>query len=144
MPRKAASSAPIRGKAEHKSRGLTTGLGVTAFLCSLFEANELSPRSKKLTDEQIALELQREFPDRKSVYAYLDDANPLTINSRRGSYNRGELTLNVPPREASFRYNGKGVRVDGRTGRRQLLPEEVKAIEKAQAARCAAHLKKVT
>lgn len=143
MPRKASSSPVPGGKAEHKSRGKTTGLGVTAFLCNLFEANELSPARKKLTDEQIAIELEREFPDRPSVFCYRSVDSKQTINSRRQSYNRGEYSLNVPPQSASFRYNSKGMKVDGRTGRRVLMPEEIKAVEQAQTARHQAYLKTI-
>jgi hypothetical protein len=40
-------------------------------------------------------------------------------------YNEGRFSQGIPPEKPSFRYNGSSQIVEGRNGRRPLLPEEI-------------------
>lgn len=112
-----------------KSSGITTGMGVCSYFASLFEANELGNR--KMTDEMIAKKVRAEFPGRKG-YFFTGEGRPSsssnsreTVNAYRQKYNAGKFTKNIPPLHFSFRYNNRGERVDARTGKYPLLPEEI-------------------
>jgi hypothetical protein len=104
-------------KTIHKSRGVNTGLGVCAYFAMLFRANVKLPKSKKLTDEQIAILVEREFPDRPTAKMYRGQTKTRTINEYRYRYHTGKFTGGNIPSEYSFRYDKNGVEVDGRTGK---------------------------
>lgn len=126
-PKRGASS--TTQKRQHKTRGLSTGVGICTYISNLFEANELlGPKQKKLTDEIIEAKLQAEYPG-----VEIGKGQKYTVNSYRTMYNQGRFTQNVPPENLSFRYNGQRQIVDGRTGRRPLLPEEIKHLQKKHA-----------
>lgn len=105
--------------------GVESGLSLSAFLALVFESNELLADRKKLTDDQILLKVQKEFPGydgRESITKY------------RTYYNTGRLHAGkMPPEQPSFRYSKGGTIVDFRTGRRPLIEEEIKIFTKGHA-----------
>lgn len=89
-----------------------SGFGVWEFLATLFHTNEL--RRKPLTDEELSLIIQEEFPVRQR-----DNGKPYgialrlqrgqtTVNELRGRYNRGLFTGDKPPKKKSRRYDKNG------------------------------------
>ncbi len=113
---------------ENKSQGEQTGMGIMQFFANLFDANELAPISRKLTDEQILLACQAEFPGRKIWEDFSDGSTKskrYTVNTYRIKYNNGIMTRGVPPVRKSYRYDNRGRKVDPRYGMTPLLPEEV-------------------
>jgi len=112
-------------KARHKSTGRTSGLGIIAYFITIFEANELLPRSKKMPDSVIARKVAREFPDRPSAQDFMSSNPSKTVNSYRYRYNKGSFTKGIPPRTFSFRYNEEGERVNGKTGTYLLSGKDV-------------------
>ena len=102
----------------HKSHGVTTGLGICSFFAMLFRLNESSP--VKLTDEQIALRVKEEYPDRPTADRYLGKNKIRTINEYRCRYNTGMFTKGLSPRKQSHRYNEQGNKVDGKHGRQSV------------------------
>jgi hypothetical protein len=64
----------------HKSRGKETGLGICAFFATLFQANELLPLGRKMTDDMIALRVEQEFPSRKTAHVYRGKGKKRTVN----------------------------------------------------------------
>jgi len=117
-----------------KTSGKTLGMGVCAWFCMVFEANEKLDKSKKLTDDMIAQMLVEEYPDHPRSLKYLSPGVP-TVNQMRGRYNRGEFSPRdpstgelVPPKIISFRYNEDGRKVNGRTGSKLLTPYQESAI----------------
>lgn len=105
------------GTVRPRKLGKETGLSIAGFLALCFESNELLADKKKQTDEQLLARVMAEFP------GY--EAEKYGIPKHRGYYNRGRYTNGIPPAVPSFRYAKNGVKVDFRTGRRELLPEEV-------------------
>src|SRR5687768_6445848 len=73
-----------------KSTGKKTGFGICRFIAYLFEANELLPRSTKMTDEEIKRKLLTEFPGRPSVVklGQVGKRGTVTINYHRNLYNK--------------------------------------------------------
>lgn len=112
----------------HKTRGVNTGLGICSFFAYLFEANTIFP--KKLTDEEIALRVSKEFPSRKSAQAFIEKRR--TVNEYRQRYHRGDFTGFNPPPKFSFRYDSTGNIVDGRKGRRVLTNIEILGLQSQQ------------
>lgn len=110
-----------RGKATHKSKGITSGVGICTYFAFLFRSNEIAPKKKKLTDEQIAIAIEKEFPNRPTAFSFRGPNKNKTINEYRLKYNRGCFTYNQIPELYSYRYDSMGNRVDGRTGRK-ILP----------------------
>jgi hypothetical protein len=110
---------PLR-KARHKSRGKTSGVGICTYFAFLFRANELAFKSRKLTDDQIAIMVEKEFPDRPSALVFRGPSKKRTINEYRIRYNTGRFTYGKTPELYSYRYNSVGDRVDGRTGKKVL------------------------
>jgi hypothetical protein len=102
--------------------GMRTKLGVCAFWAALFELNEALPKQKKMTDAEIKRQFLEEFPDRPSSrrLGAVGAVGEVTVNHYRQLYNRGRFTGGVPPTVPSCRYDAKGGRVDGRTGKRPL------------------------
>lgn len=107
-------------KARHKSQGLTSGVGICTYFAFLFKFNETLPKKRKLTDEQIALAVEKEFPGRPSAQCFRGPTKRRTINEYRLKYNAGKFTYNKMPEFYSYRYNSSGDRVDGRTGKKVL------------------------
>lgn len=130
----------MKKKGSQKAKGRTSGLGICGFFALLFEANELASKKRKLTNEQIEKEVRKEFPNRKGYF--FKGARPvnnrpggsspswgkISVNTYRQKYNKGVFTRKVPPERYSFRYDKQGLVVDTTTGKRFLLPEEIKAI----------------
>jgi hypothetical protein len=108
-------------RTKHKSRGITTGLGICSYFATLFQANELAPKGRKMTDEQIAMKVEHEFPNRPGAFAYRGQTKKRTINEYRHRYNTGKFTGGILPLLFSFRYNSSGEIVDGKTGK-EVLP----------------------
>lgn len=103
----------------HKSRGITSGVGICTYFAFLFRSNE-RVGSKKLTDEQIAILVERQFPGRKTAQVFRGPNKKRTINEYRHRYNLGLFTGGKMPALHSYRYNSDGLRVDGRTGKKVL------------------------
>jgi hypothetical protein len=119
-------------KRVHKSRGVNTGLGICSYFVALFQANELAPKRKKLTDDQIAILVEKEFPHRASAKVYRGNNKKRTINEYRHRYHTGKFTNGVIPSIYSFRYDKDGDRVDGRTGKEKLPAIQTQGLASAQ------------
>lgn len=117
-------------KAPRKSEGKVSRLGICAWFAATFEANELLPAKKRLTDEQILLAGMKEFPNRPVWKSF--DSGKLTINAYRQQYNKGDFTQGIPPAIPSFRYNKQGEAVEPRKGLRPLHKKEKEAIIEIQ------------
>jgi len=105
---------PINGW-KRASQGQITGLSFSEWLATTFEANEMLPKAKKLTDESILQALAEEFPRRPSVLKLLNPNHPRTINHYRNEFNRGKLT-GVVPEKPSRRWTMRGEVAIGRSG----------------------------
>lgn len=113
-----------------KSSGKTTGMGITAFFVMLLEANELAPKKRRLTDDQILAQVKAEFPNRK-LWLRFGVGKKYSVNGyARAKYNRGLWTRGIPPEKVSFRYDSQGRAVDYHKGRVPLLNEEVDLIRR--------------
>ncbi len=84
-------------------------------------ANELAPKKKKLTDEQLAIAIEEEYPHRPTAFCFRGPTKTRTINEYRLRYNQGKFTGGKVPSLYSYRYDSLGNRVDGRTGKK-ILP----------------------
>lgn len=73
-----------------------------------------------MTDEKIAILVEREFPHRHTAYSFRGKTKKRTINEYRYRYNTGKFTGGVIPPTYSFRYNRNGCIVDGKTGKKEL------------------------
>tara|TARA_Y100000401_G_scaffold30623_1_gene22394 strand:+ start:31290 stop:31775 length:486 start_codon:yes stop_codon:yes gene_type:complete len=119
-------------KAWHRTHGKKTGLGIMAFWKTLFEGNEILPKSKKMTNAEIERQVRLEFPHEKTLLENLDTGRQ-SVNYYRHLYNKGRMTKGDTPEYISFRYDGDGKVVNTRTGNRLLSEEEIDAyIEKYQ------------
>lgn len=120
--------------ANRSQGGRSLNIGICSFFALLFESNESSPKKYKLTNEQIEAEVRKEYPDRKGAFfdgkraGRRDTWGRITVNTYRQKYNKGVFTQGIPPERFSFRYDKRGMRVDSRTGKRLLLPEEIESI----------------
>ena len=112
-------------KTFQKTSGKKTGLGIMTFWATIFEGNELLPRTKKMTNAEIERQVRLEFPHEETLMENLDSGKQ-TVNYYRHLYNVGKLTKprGTPPNHISFRYNEAGQVVDTRTGKRVLTKEE--------------------
>lgn len=115
-------------KTIHKSKGHTTGLGICAFFAYLFKVNEIVPKRKKKTDDQIAAEVEKEFPYRPTAFCFRGKNKTRTISEYRHRYNTGKFTKGVIPSILSFRYDEDGDKVDMRTGKIKLVKFEVECL----------------
>ena len=94
--------------------GKRFGLGLTKFLKNLFVINELAPRSKKMTDAEIARQVRAEFAGYPAVVEKFSTDNPdlaQQMSRYRSEYNRGRLVMSeAPPKrsEISFQYDMAG------------------------------------
>ncbi len=111
---------PSQRKIKHKSRGITSGVGICTYFAFLFASNE-KPGTKKLTDDEIAILVERQFPGRKTAQVFRGPNKKRTINEYRHRYNLGLFTMGKIPALYSYRYDSMGNRVDGRTGKK-ILP----------------------
>lgn len=110
----------------HKSKGKTLGLGICGFFAAIFDSNEVVSKRKKLTDEEIMVAVENEFPDRPSAHSFRGENKTRTINEYRLRYNQGKFSpQGKMPERRSFRYNKDGERVDGRKGNRLLNQLEI-------------------
>lgn len=105
----------------HKSRGRSyTNIGICTYFAMLFRMNELAPKKRKMTDDQIAAEIEKEYPNRPSAFCFRGPNKRRTINEYRLKYNSGRFTNGTSPANPSYRYDSMGNRVDGRTGKKVL------------------------
>jgi len=109
----------------NKSHGITTGIGITQYFITLFEANEFLPLKQRMTDDSIASKIAREFPDRKSAQDFMNNKAKKTVNSYRYRYNSGKFTKGVPPSILSLRYNQEGTPVNLKTGTTILSSKQI-------------------
>jgi len=114
---------------ERKSTGKISGMGITLYFVSLFEANEILPPKQRVTDEVIAKRVAKEFSHRKSAQDFLGNKTKKTVNSYRYRYNTGKFTRKLPPVEPSFRYNKHGQVVNFKTGNILLTQQEIQHIK---------------
>ena len=122
-----------RTSARH--RGLRTGMGLLEFLETIFIANENRSKTGKITDEEIARQIIREFPRCRTSTALRQwlrggkqtsvRTEPATVNRFRNKYNAGRLGTPDPetgeyhpPVIQSHRYGPDGSIVNPRTGRK--------------------------
>lgn len=112
-------------KRVHKSKGVRSRLGWEAYLTSMYESNEILPRYKKLTDDDILRQLEIEFPNRIACRKIRE--GKATVNEYRLRYNRGEYSVDgKAPIIQSVRYAKTGLPlprpIKGRKPRRQKKP----------------------
>lgn len=102
-----------------RSAGKKYGMGICQFWAYLFELNELLPKKRKMTDEEIKRQVLAEFSGRKALVKLgnLGEKGRVTVNHYRQMYNMGRLTSNTPPKRRSYRFGLHGLRVDPRTGK---------------------------
>ena len=103
--------------------GKRTKLGIQEFLANVFEANELLPRSKKLTNAALESMLLEEFAHHAPLVKKVKEGRDHIINYYRHRYNLGLLTGKSPP-TISFRYNENGLAIEPRYGKRILTSEK--------------------
>jgi hypothetical protein len=120
-----ANNTPIPHKGKSPSSGLTT----TQFFEVIFKTNEAMPKSKKLTDNMILAEWERQFgagwpkaEDRQRREFLI--ARLAKLRDYRKRWNRGELYAKQIVRVVSWRYDAKGVRVDFSDGTTPLTSEK--------------------
>ena len=90
------------------SEGMKTGLSVFQFLSSLFQANELLPRSRKMTDAEIERKIVNEFPEQPISEHLSLRPRKYTVNWYRNRYNGGRFSSGqVPCLEIDQRWRGK-------------------------------------
>lgn len=99
-----------------KSHGKTTRMSFYETIAVLLNANELAPKSKKLTDEAITRFLAEEFPKSRGMKAILTRHRGRTLNHYRSLYNKGKLTGHKPD-IVSKRWTMNGEVANERTGR---------------------------
>ena len=114
----------------NKSSGSTTGMGIISYFISLFEANEFVSTKHKMSDDDIAKRIAKEYPDRESAQDFMLNKAKKTINSYRYRYNAGYFTNGIPPRNLSLRYDNKGYPVNAKTGTSFLSQEKVNVLRK--------------
>jgi hypothetical protein len=110
-----------------RTHGLKTSLGIQAFWTTLFEANEMLDQTKKMTDTAIEAAVLNEFPTEAIAKNLIE--HKTTVNWHRNAYNEGRYTKGEIPERFSFRYNYDGKPVNGKTGRRELDPAEIKKLK---------------
>ena len=125
-----------------KGRGVSSGLGIKEFFGVLFEANELLPCNRKMTDTTIAKRVIDEFPKRAIVGKLLQGLT--TVNTYRNKYNK-KNKLNNTGALYSHRWTIDGEIAQPRTGKpatqahldklRQegILPEPVDPVKVSKA-----------
>lgn len=87
--------------------GVTTGLPIRMYWCLLFQQNEKAPKAKKMTNEQIAAAMKKEYPGRDS--AVFD-----SVAYVRRQFNQGILTRGMKPKYESHAYDAEGNVQEGR------------------------------
>lgn len=108
-----------------RSRGLRFGLGLTAFLRSLFEINESLPAHQKMTNAELERQVLKECGHVEAT-ARSFASRTMTINKYRHKHNKGVLvTPHYIPLPLSFRYDVQGYPVDTRKGRIRLEPKDI-------------------
>ena len=95
------------GKPSGRPLGITTGLPIRMYWILLAQRNEAAPKNKKMTDEQIADALRKEYPGRDSA---VFDA----VQYVRRQFNAGVLTRGMKPKWTCYKYDAEGNRVEGR------------------------------
>tara|TARA_R110000824_G_C14774941_1_gene631339 strand:+ start:70 stop:561 length:492 start_codon:yes stop_codon:yes gene_type:complete len=113
-------------KTWYRTHGKKTGLGIMSFWATLFEGNELLPKSKKMTNAEIERQVRSEFPHEETLLENLDSGRQ-SVNYYRHLYNKGRMSKpkDVAPKNLSYRYNEEGFLVDTRTGKRILNEIEI-------------------
>ena len=107
-----------------RTPGLKHGYGIMYYWFLLFELNERLPKHKKMTDEEIKRQIQKEYPDSPGAIALGEIGKPgrngITVNFYRNLYNNGNLINQDIPPVPSRRYGVDGEIVDPRTGRKMM------------------------
>lgn len=126
----APTDSPLPRRIVHKSKGKSyTNIGICTYFAMLFRMNELAPKKRKMTDDQIAAEIEKEYPNRPSAQCFRGPNKKRTINEYRLRYNSGRFTHGTPPTIYSYRYDSMGNRVDGRTGKYPLPAIQVLGLQ---------------
>ena len=108
----------------HRTIGRRTGLGVCSFMFNLMELNEMLPKNKKMTNEELKRQLFDEFPTHLSQLQRSFDQGNSSVNYYRTLYNEGRLIRSREPKNCAFRYNINGDKVDARSGKKLLSLKE--------------------
>ena len=96
-------------------KGATVKLPICRFIAQVFEANEILPKGRKLTDEQIKKEILEQFPYHASSRRLA--AGKIDVGYWRSQYNSGFLTMGkgtktkrnpIRPKVLSNRYDKEG------------------------------------
>ena len=114
------STPDVKGrKSTPRTTGKRTGMGICAFWCALFEANEALPKARKMTDEEIKRQMIQEFPSQPAIQKLgpVGQRGTVTVNQYRIMYNTGKLSNGVLPAKPSRRYTDKGELANPRTGK---------------------------
>tara|TARA_R110000787_G_scaffold154816_1_gene268512 strand:- start:9 stop:500 length:492 start_codon:yes stop_codon:yes gene_type:complete len=117
-------------KTWHRTHGKVTGLGIMAFWATIFEANEILPKLKKMTNAELERQVRKEFPHEATLLENLDTGRQ-SVNYYRHLFNKGRMSKpkGSSPEKISFRYDTDGVIVDTRSGKRKLSSDVVKDID---------------
>ena len=128
MPRRITITVPDKRLIPKSCRGI----GIAAYICLLIRKNEdlaLGGADEPWTDEQIRELVRKRFPKSKTVSGfYSPDSKTHTVNHYRSLFNRGCLGTSIDYRNypfISFRYDQWGNKVNYKTGRRELTPQEI-------------------
>jgi hypothetical protein len=101
----------LREYAERK--GAKFGIGVANFIWNLFYQNEILPRFKKMTDNEIRRQIITEFRTYKDTTRYYTKEEAVIEARRR--YNRGQIgpdsKKRYPPEHLAFRYDIAGNKI---------------------------------
>ena len=118
-------------KTWHRTHGKRTGLGIMAFWATIFEANEILPKLKKMTNAELERQVRAEFPHEATLLENLDSGRQ-SVNYYRHLFNKGRMSKpkGSIPEEISFRYNTDGLIVDTRSGRWLLKLSETNELVK--------------
>lgn len=110
----------IRRSLKRVKVGKNFKLGFTNFISKLFQINEVNPRSKKMTDAEIARQIRAEYSHDPKILARFDpnrDDLSLIVSTYRSEFNRGRLVQSSPPPKpemVSFQYDENGDAVNPR------------------------------
>lgn len=83
-----------KSKPRYKTKGIRTKIGISDYWALLFEANELLPASRKLTDADILHYVQLEYPKHMPAI----NATLASVRQKRSRYNNGRLTGETKPK----------------------------------------------
>jgi hypothetical protein len=99
------------GRFKGRPLGVRHGLPVFLTCCYLLQQNQKAQKKDRLTDDQLAAELKKEFPGRET--AWFDD-----VTGWRRAYNEGRFTKGSPVKNKSQMFDSNGDVTEPKRGRR--------------------------